>query len=923
MANIYNDLPALKYVIKQLKNVTGTEPNETYTSQILHPETDAYVVRFLDVPGVYGGGANSLTSVGDILASGVLNPGPVAQTKSGNLTINDIFIGKLGSETLPSIAFQGNSGDKIIKFGLDNLTTDVTFNLPAKTTGDWTLATTADLPPISVTDGVFDLNYSASGVITVSPYSDKQSGTEGQENVLSFYSGDTTPDGTGKLNLNASFSATNLTATTKVTTSTLESISDAKVGGDLEVVGSIKVRNDNTDKFTVSALGAVSTESTLDVTGAATFEDIITVDGVANLNGGIVVNGDGTTKFSVAKTTGNVFTLGTLNVTGITTLDEDLIIKNSSGTTVFQVDDASGTISTTGNAIIDGNITVKGGNIFCANPDGSGIFNIGSANLNPVNATLNLGSQPILTGARTINIGTNGALGTDTTVNIGSALEDPNHSIINLYGTVNVIGGTGSVITTETLNVTDNEIVLNSNATAPVAGTSGIVINRGASPTYIDATLYWDETTDKWTVSNGLIVSGDISSTGATTSTGNFTVGTNALTVEASSGNTLTTGSLTVAGQTNLNGGLVLDTDKFKVADGTGNTEIAGTLEVDGVTTINNTLSVVGAHDVTFGRDLTVNRDLTVKRDTYLEGNFTVLNRSGDPETVTPKFIVDSENGNTIIAGTLSVDNSVIINGGAGQTFSINNGATPAVNKFTVDSTNGNTNIAGTLETLGAVTGLSFNGLTIDSTTGTLDVLNGKTLAVNGSTTVDINSITLESTKSITLEHANLVVGDATGTGTVTIKSDSASARSLTLKNNVTIEGLPANRVLVSDPTGANVVSSTDKLPASLGGTGLNSYTVGDLIYASDTTTLSTLAAGTGNNKVLTVSGGVPVWQSISDTLPDIVTPGTYSVVAVNAKGLVTQGEKLIEVGVFGGTNTPSSSLAIGGLFFQELTPTP
>jgi hypothetical protein len=898
-----------------------TGPNKYVITQLLgngdllqlHPRTDADIVLVKDL-GNYYAGAN----VEAILASEVLNVSSTAQTKASNLTINGVEIGKLS--TIPSVSFLGASYDKTIQLGVQTgQTGDLVFNLPNKASGTWILATTDDLPTLSTSSSILDNSYT-DGVIKFDAYTTATAGKLSSSASPTAGTSNLTWSGTFNTNI---INGTTINASGNVGGNTLTSVANTTVGGDLKVTGGIAVNNGGlaTDKFTVSSAGAVYTTSTLDVDGAAGFESTITVDGIANLNGGIIVNGDDTTKFSVAETTGNVFTLGTLDVTGITTLDEDLIIKNSSGTTVFQVDDATGTISTTGNAIIDGNITVKGGNIFCANTDGSGTFNIGSANLNPVNATLNLGSQPILTGARTINIGTNGALGTDTTVNIGSALEDPNHSIINLYGKVNVIGGTGSVITTETLNVTDNEIVLNSNATAPVAGTSGIVINRGASSTYIDATLYWDETTQKWTVSNGLIVSGDISSTGAITSTGNFTVGTNALTVEASSGNTLTTGSLTVAGQTNLNGGLVLDTNKFVVADGTGNTEIAGTLEVDGVTTINNTLSVVGAHDVTFGRDLIVNRDLTVKRDTYLEGNFTVLNRSGDPETVTPKFIVDSENGNTIIAGTLSVDNSVIINGGAGQTFLINNGATPAVNKFTVDSTNGNTNIAGTLNVVGAVTGLSFNGLTIDSTTGTLDVLNGKTLAVDGSTTVGINSITLESTKSITLEHANLVVGDATGTGTVTIKSDSASVRSLTLENNVTIEGLPVNRVLVSDSTDTNVISSTDKLPVSLGGTGLSSYTAGDLIYASDTTTLSKLAAGTGNNgKVLTVSGGVPVWGSSSDALPDIVTAGTYSAVQVNQKGLVTAGGQFIEVGSLSGVNAPTSALASGGLFFLEIT---
>lgn len=49
------------------------------------------------------------------------------------------------------------------------------------------------------------------------------------------------------------------------------------------------------------------------------------------------------------------------------------------------------------------------------------------------------------------------------------------------------------------------------------------------------------------------------------------------------------------------------------------------------------------------------------------------------------------------------------------------------------------------------------------------------------------------------------------------------------------------------------------------------------------------------------------------------VTAGTYSAVSVNAKGLVTAGAQLIEVGDKTGTNTPTANLAIGGLFFKEI----
>jgi hypothetical protein len=48
-------------------------------------------------------------------------------------------------------------------------------------------------------------------------------------------------------------------------------------------------------------------------------------------------------------------------------------------------------------------------------------------------------------------------------------------------------------------------------------------------------------------------------------------------------------------------------------------------------------------------------------------------------------------------------------------------------------------------------------------------------------------------------------------------------------------------------------------LPATSGGTGQSSYTIGDLLYASSTTALTKLTVG-ANGAVLTVAAGIPAW---------------------------------------------------------------
>jgi hypothetical protein len=50
-------------------------------------------------------------------------------------------------------------------------------------------------------------------------------------------------------------------------------------------------------------------------------------------------------------------------------------------------------------------------------------------------------------------------------------------------------------------------------------------------------------------------------------------------------------------------------------------------------------------------------------------------------------------------------------------------------------------------------------------------------------------------------------------------------------------------------------------VPATAGGTGLSSYTTGDILYSSATNTLAKLAIGT-TGQVLTVAGGIPTWAA-------------------------------------------------------------
>jgi hypothetical protein len=69
---------------------------------------------------------------------------------------------------------------------------------------------------------------------------------------------------------------------------------------------------------------------------------------------------------------------------------------------------------------------------------------------------------------------------------------------LQVGGNLNVIGTVNSVNTTQ-INIEDNKINLNSNFTGTPTTDAGIVVERG---TELDVEILWNETSDKWTLTN-------------------------------------------------------------------------------------------------------------------------------------------------------------------------------------------------------------------------------------------------------------------------------------------------------------------------------------------------------------------------------------------------------------------------------------
>lgn len=106
--------------------------------------------------------------------------------------------------------------------------------------------------------------------------------------------------------------------------------------------------------------------------------------------------------------------------------------------------------------------------------------------------------------------------------------------------------------------------------------------------------------------------------------------------------------------------------------------------------------------------------------------------------------------------------------------------------------------------------------------------------------------------------------------GLITAASGNAVVAPAGTLSGTTLNATVVSSSLTSVGTITTGVWNGTAIAPTYGGTGLTSYTAGDLIYASATNTLSNLPIGT-NGYVLTVVSGAPAWA------PNTVSPGSIS----------------------------------------------
>ena len=367
---------------------------------------------------------------------------------------------------------------------------------------------------------------------------------------------------------------------------------------------------------------------------------------------------------------------------------------------------------------------------------------IGASGNTDIQGTLNVEGNTTIQDSVTIN-----ASNENFKIQNGSAVDkftvDTDNGNTVIEGTVNINGVTDiDADFAVRYGTTDKFFVDNVTGNTNIEGTL-----TADGHTELNSTLNVDSNT---TLGGTLTVANNTEINGTLDVDANFAVRsgtTDKMTVASSTGNIATDGTLVVAGQTTINDSLIIQSDnevvnvntgsgvtKFSIDTDNGNTNIVGTLTVGDATQINDTFGTSGVNTFTNNTEQTLTGSYAADGAARFSGgiglakNLAVgggLRVYGGTELSGALDLNSSAN----ISGSTIVENQLIVKAD-NKFFKVQTAG--AVDKFTVDTDNGNTVSQGDLTVAGDVNAQS--NLIV---TGNLTV-NGTTSTVN-STTVTID----------------------------------------------------------------------------------------------------------------------------------------------------------------------------------------
>ena len=301
--------------------------------------------------------------------------------------------------------------------------------------------------------------------------------------------------------------------------------------------------------------------------------------------------------------------------------------------------------------------------------------------------------------------------------------------LYNATNTNEIFSGTDAYIKAGALSLTTNT-PSSSSTTGTLVVTGGVGVSEDI---YVGQNLDVTGTVDigdQLTVFDTLLVKGNNEQFAIQTGGG-----ANVFTVDTDNGNTAVLGTVTIQGLTTIVDSLVINEagKEFAIQNGSGVDQFTvltdnGRTDIQGYTTFASTIGqgIAGQSGLnTFHSDTTFYSDLSLVANGGGH-EFTIKNGSG-----TTKFIVDADDGNTDIQGTLDVNGATTIT----NSLSVSNNFAVNSNKFLVAAVSGDTTVAGTFQAVGFSTFGNNVSVTSDLSVGGNVNLNGSTTTIGNSNT--------------------------------------------------------------------------------------------------------------------------------------------------------------------------------------------
>ena len=351
-----------------------------------------------------------------------------------------------------------------------------------------------------------------------------------------------------------------------------------------------------------------------------------------------------------------------------------------------------------------------------------------------------------------------------------------------------------------------------------------------------------------------------------TTGSDNAAIGYQALDANTTGASNVAYGSYTLG--SNTTGGLntgIGDSALASNTTGTHNTGIGSNALVFSTTGLKNTgvgsyalrSNTTGSQNTALGQ-YALFANTTVSDNTAIGFEALRYNTTGTPNTAVGSYALNANttgSDNTAVgqealkANTIGGQNTAI--GSQSGEFTTTGNGNTSIGAYAFQS-----NTTGGYNTTVGYGSLGYNTTGIDNVAVGVGALDANT---NGS----YNTAIGRTAGGLTTGSNNIVIGNTAQA------LSSTTSNSITLGNSsITTFRIPG--LSISATTTALTVPSltpTNAIGAIYGGTGLSTYTTGDILYSSASNTLAKLAAGT-DGYILTLAAGIPSWAAAPITLP-------------------------------------------------------